>query len=360
MNAGLIAIIISVAIPFGGAVGWFVRQCQYRREIKRQASNDAGNILKERKKLIEEMISKTSDNKKKEALNTKLDEINSALLGLYTKIGENILKEAGLPTEDVLISDGLNLQPKQVDNINIVIDELISLPLATHNLHFLGSAYYYAKRYEDAKCTFDRLISINPDSPDAFNNRGATYLKLKRYDEALTDFNRSLELRPDVSATLSNRGVTYMDLGRYDESIADLDRSLKLKPDDADSLNNRGGAYYFMQRYDEALADINRSLELSPDEADVLYNRGNTYIKMERYDEALADFNRYLELRPEDTAALYNLACLFSIWGKTKKALGYLEKAIGLDDEYINMAKTDNDFYNIKDDPRFKKLLGLD
>ena len=39
-------------------------------------------------------------------------------------------------------------------------------------------------------------------------------------------------------------------------------------------------------------------------------------------------------------------------------ALTYLEKAIGKDKKYKEMAKRDKDFDNIKNDSRFKKLIG--
>lgn len=38
-------------------------------------------------------------------------------------------------------------------------------------------------------------------------------------------------------------------------------------------------------------------------------------------------------------------------------AISNLEKAIGLDEKYRQIATTDSDFDNIRDDPRFKKLI---
>jgi len=54
------------------------------------------------------------------------------------------------------------------------------------------------------------------------------------------------------------------------------------------------------------------------------------------------------------------LACLFSLWEKADEALDYLEKAIVGDEEYREKARTDEDFDNIREDARFKKLVGLD
>jgi len=156
------------------------------------------------------------------------------------------------------------------------------------------------------------------------------------------------------------RGLYYYDQGKYNDALAAYNWSLEIRPNDPDILNNRGNTYIKLKRYDEALTDYNHSLELRPDDPDTLCNRGTAYLPLGRYDEALADLNRSLELEPDDPGALYNLACLFSLWGKPNDALAYLKKAVGKDEKYRKLSKTDEDFNNIRDDPRFKKLIEPD
>ena len=223
-----------------------------------------------------------------------------------------------------------------------------------------GVTYDSLGRHDDALADYNRSLELRPDHPDTLMNRGVIYRHLERYDDALADYNRSLELRPDHPVTLMNRGVTYAHMERYDDALTDYNRSLELRPDDPDTLMNRGTTYAHMERYDDALADFNHSLELRPDDPDTLTNRGVTYRHLERYDDALADFNRSLELKPDDPDTLYDLACLSSLWGKVDDALTYLEKAINKDKKYREMARTDKDFDNIRDDPRFKKLIESD
>jgi len=199
-------------------------------------------------------------------------------------------------------------------------------------------------------------LGFTTDASTAFL-RGNYYYTQGKYNDALAAYNWSLELRPDNPDALANRGVAYDHLGRDDEALADFNRSLELRPDDPVALYNRGTVHGHLGRDDEALADFNRSLELRPDNPDALCNRGYAYTLLGRYDEALSDLNHSLKLKPSDPGTLYNLACLFSLWGKPDDALAYLEKAVGKDKKYRKMAKTDKDFNNIKDDPRFKKLI---
>ncbi len=394
MDSGILAWIIPISAIIGGAVGWFSRQYWQYRATKREAALDAGQILKEKKVLIEEMIAGIDDYNHKEELRLQLDEVNTALLGLHSERLRRTLKDAGLPPEEALIADGLSqLQPQQVAQLNKEIAEVKSLPTSDSisDLLALGNSYYYAGQYDDAKDIYDRILELDNNNYIILNNRGVTYRKLERYDEALADFNHSLELSPDQPHTLNNRGLTYDTLERYDEALADYNHSLELSPDDPviiynrgitydtlerydealtdynhsleirpdhpDTLNNRGIIYGKLERYDEALTDFNRSLERRPDHPTTLYNRGITYVKLERYDEALADHNRALEIKPDYASPLYNLACLFSLQGNVDEAFSYLEKAISKDKKYKEMAKKDKDFDNIRDDPRFKKLI---
>lgn len=182
--------------------------------------------------------------------------------------------------------------------------------------------------------------------------------RLQSLEEKLEDMTR-LGFTTDAK-TAFLRGNYYHNQGKYNDALAAYNWSLELRPDDPTILNNRGNTYSALKRYDEAFADFNRSLELRPDNPTTLYNRGTTYPHLGRYDEALADLNRSLELRPDDPATLYNLACLFSLLGKPNDALAYLEKAVGKDKKYRELAKTDEDLNNIRDDPRFKKLIESD
>ncbi len=223
-----------------------------------------------------------------------------------------------------------------------------------------GLTFSNLQRHEDALADFNRALELRPDDPTSLHNRGFTYGKLERHEEALADFNRALELRPDDHDTLYSRGAVYYKLKKYEQALANVNRFLELRPDNPDALNSRGLTYYELRRYDEALTDYDRSLELRPDDPDTLNNRGITYSYLQRYDDALADYSRALQLKPDDAGTLYNLACLFSLWGKVDEALDNLEKAIKGDEKYREMAKTDKDFDNIRDNPHFKKLMESD
>ena len=79
---------------------------------------------------------------------------------------------------------------------------------------------------------------------------------------------------------------------------------------------------------------------------------------LNRFDEALAVYNSLLEAEPEKPEFLYPRGCLFSVWNKPDEAIEDLRRAIALDPEKRDAARTDPDFENIRDDPRFRELVG--
>lgn len=222
---------------------------------------------------------------------------------------------------------------------------------------YRGNFYHKRQQYEEALEQYDLCLTLEPDLPEALNNRGSTYGKMERYEEALADFNQALIIKPDYTDAINNRGNTYSKMARYKEALADYNQALIMEPDAPDILHNRGLTYAEMERYDEALADYNQALKIKPDFHEALNSRGITYSKMERYEEAISNFDQALKIKPDYPDAIYNKACLFSLMHKPKDAIALLEKAICLDEKYRQMATTDSDFDNIRDDPRFKKLI---
>ena len=160
----------------------------------------------------------------------------------------------------------------------------------------------------------------------------------------------------------SIRGNAYYDAGEYPQALEAYNRALELEPDHPDTLMNRGVTLGRMGRFEEALKDFNRALELRPDHPDTLYNRGLTLHNMGRYAEALKDYNRALQLRPKHPATVYNRACTYSLMGRFEETLRGLEAAIKGDEENRKLARTDEDFEKLRNDPqygpRFRELVG--
>jgi tetratricopeptide (TPR) repeat protein len=142
--------------------------------------------------------------------------------------------------------------------------------------------------------------------------------------------------------------VQLVQQAKYDKAIAAL---AKLLPSAPPELVERCRMY---------LATCRRQLE----SAALQFNTPE-----ERYDYAVSQLNQgfYEEAReqlmavvsdaPEADYAFYGLAVLDSITGRPQDSLSNLSKAIELNPRNRLQARTDGDFQNMVDDPRFTELL---
>jgi len=61
-------------------------------------------------------------------------------------------------------------------------------------------------------------------------------------DRAIQDFDLAIKLNPNYPDALNNRGLAHISQGQYDRAIQDFDQVLKLDPKDADAIRNRAMA----------------------------------------------------------------------------------------------------------------------
>ena len=77
-------------------------------------------------------------------------------------------------------------------------------------------------------------------------------------------------------------------------------------------------------------------------------------------DEAIRHLQTAVALRPGDPSTLYNAACTYGALGKKPEALETVKKAFVSGYSNTGWAANDSDLDCLRDDPEFRKLVGLD
>lgn len=83
-------------------------------------------------------------------------------------------------------------------------------------------------RPRDALPYYERYLAADPNSAEAWHNRGVAFAQTKRYGEALSCYDRALALYPGSAQTWNARGKVLIEEERYAEAPADFEKALAL------------------------------------------------------------------------------------------------------------------------------------
>ncbi len=165
--------------------------------------------------------------------------------------------------------------------------------------------------------------------------------------------NRRLEARCENSLA-----AIYAEQAEYSQAIEAYRRAMALLPNDASAHVGLGNVYRMLGRYDEAMAEYQRAIQLDAKLASPHLGLGKVYSDLGRFEEAIDEFQRSLALDPDFAAAHYHWALILAKQGVSDSAREHLAQAIQTDPVYKERARRDPDFNFMRDDPRFKELVG--
>ncbi len=117
--------------------------------------------------------------------------------------------------------------------------------------------------YEEALEIFDRVLDMNPQIPEAWNDRGVALFRLGRAKEALECYSRSLAIDPENLDALRNKGVVLRSLGDLEGAMQAYDSVLK-KGGDAVDMESMAAVLAALGRLEEALDCLYQAMQAGP------------------------------------------------------------------------------------------------
>jgi tetratricopeptide (TPR) repeat protein len=193
---------------------------------------------------------------------------------------------------------------------------------------------------------------------------GNTAYDVKNFSLAEQYYLKAIELKPDYDNAYNNLGYLLdRDEGREVEAELAYRKAIELNPTDATAYVNLG---YLLakdeNRHVEAELAYRKAIALNPNFPNAYRNLGVLLAKDEsRWSEAETAYRKAIELNPDYANAYYSLACFQANSRKKEnkdEAFRLLKTAIKLDSNYKESAKTDKTLDFIRDDPRFKEIVG--
>jgi tetratricopeptide (TPR) repeat protein len=119
-------------------------------------------------------------------------------------------------------------------------------------------------RMEEAVRLFTKLLEVDPNSADAYNQIGYYYGFRGDYEKAIENLKKYQFMAPDQANPHDSLGEIQAYSGHYDEAIANLNRALSIKPDFFPAYDHLGVAYEGKGDYEKAIESYLKAAENVP------------------------------------------------------------------------------------------------
>ena len=112
------------------------------------------------------------------------------------------------------------------------------------------------------------MVETNPSDKQAIFNLGIAYRNDKKYDQAIESFSRVISLEPNFPNAYYERGYCYSKMGLFPQARLDMGASIMNQPDYGPSYMLRGRCFEALGNLKSACKDWQKAYELGVKEAD--------------------------------------------------------------------------------------------
>ncbi len=214
----------------------------------------------------------------------------------------------------------------------------------------LASVWDHTLEFTHASDEYERALALAPGNAQVLRQSGLFAACMGRFDAALAAIHRAVVLDPIGDPNRFYLGSALNAARRYAEAVAEYSRVISLAPDFNETYAERGFAYY-------ALGDLTRARASCETKPDFWFSQqclAMIYDKIGRHADAEVELAK---LRVNGDAAAYQYATIYAQWGKTRKAIEWLETALRMRDPGLIRLKVEPLLDPLRNEPRFQALM---
>jgi tetratricopeptide (TPR) repeat protein len=142
-----------------------------------------------------------------------------------------------------------------------------------------GWAYRDSLQTEKARADFENAALIDSKNPSPLEALGKLYRKLKDYQLSLKYYSKAIPLSKYEDIYVA-RSETYFLAGKYKESLQDAEQALKRNPRSVSAMAARANANVALNQPAKAMPDLDFLIKFDPEKEDYLLLRAKAYEKL--------------------------------------------------------------------------------
>ena len=227
---------------------------------------------------------------------------------------------------------------------------------------WFGSQPDDLQRAEEAS---QRALELAPELAETRVARAATLALTRRFEDAAVEFEAAIARNPQLWEAYWLYGRMRFAQGRADDAERLWKQAMVVRPEDyqipvlISMIYAAGGRTAEVEATQLSGIELaRRHLAQEPGDLRAMYLCAGALVQRGRREEGLRLLDRVLSLAAGDASVLYNAACVYANAGDREKAISTLQACVRAGWYNRDWMEHDVDFESIRDDPRFRALLG--
>ena len=216
-------------------------------------------------------------------------------------------------------------------------------------MYILGKCYKAQDDYINARDSFAIAIELNPKDYKSIYEFALILDETNKKEVACAMFSKALKINQEFYEAAEALGISYTSQGKFKKAVYVYNKMIKKFPKAYEIYYNIGMLEMELGNYDRAIDAFGSCSEIKPDLYMAHYNIAKLKFIKEEYDEAILSYRKILHSKLYGSKAYYKIACIFAIKKEYEKSMANLEYAVELDENYLDEAKHDSYFNNMKD-----------
>lgn len=228
-------------------------------------------------------------------------------------------------------------------------------------MYFDGSAENLVRAHEASR----RALELGPGIAETHAARGLALALDSRFAEAEGELKQAITLNPRGFEPHYFYARTCFQQGKLEQAVELFEKACDIREDyqarvlASLALQGLGREAEARAAQEKALEVIGHHHTVNPGDARALTLGAGCLARLGRNVEAIEWCRRALDIDPDDPVVTYAAACVDAILNRRAEALCLLERAIAQGFGAKAWIQNDPDFATLRDDPRFRELVGL-
>jgi tetratricopeptide (TPR) repeat protein len=227
------------------------------------------------------------------------------------------------------LSDALMDDNQPLEAIEVMEDIVKIYPERIPSLLKLGEFYLIMGFYDDAIQSFNRVILVEPNHPDALFMKGLTFRDQGDTSRALRFLQAAINADPGITDAYLILGQLHQQAGN---PIAErfLENAIRLEPNNPIVYHALAEYYHFNDELERALEEYRNMHRKFPLYAEAFYNSGLIFMEMDSIDAAYEMFEMSIKVRPTMASGYFYLGLIYERKKDYVRAMDLYDQAISL------------------------------